>query len=147
MLLEDHINLMWRSPLAGPVRDGEERFPDLDAPYDSELRRLVVEVAGESGIPLGRGVYAAVLGPSYETPAEIQFLRGSGAHAVGMSTVPEAITARALGMRVLAFSLITNMGSGMGAEVLHHDEVLEMGQAAGGQLKKLIRELLRRLAP
>jgi purine-nucleoside phosphorylase len=147
LLLDDHINLMGRSPLAGPVVEGEESFPDMSAPYDPELQSLALDLARERGIPLSRGSYAAVLGPSYETPAEIRFLKVAGADAVGMSTVPEAITARALGMRVLAFSLITNHAAGLGSAPLHHDEVLEMGRVAGGQLKELIRALLPRLAP
>ena len=145
LLLDDHINLMGRSPLAGPVQEGEERFPDMSAPYDTKLRRLAGELAGELGIPLSNGTYAAVLGPTYETPAEIRFLRTAGADAVGMSTVPEAITARALGMRVLAFSLITNHAAGLGPETLNHDEVLEVGRMAGGLLGKLIRSVLSRL--
>lgn len=145
LLLDDHINLMGRSPLAGPVADGEESFPDMSAPYDKGLQGLALELARERGIPLSRGTYAAVLGPSYETPAEIGFLRMVGADAVGMSTVPEAITARALGMRVLAFSLITNQAAGLGSGLLHHDEVLEVGKVAGGQLGELIRGILARM--
>jgi purine-nucleoside phosphorylase len=147
LLLDDHINLMGRSPLAGPEVEGEERFPDMSAPYDPELQGLALDLAGEKGIPLSRGSYAAVLGPSYETPAEIRFLRAAGADAVGMSTVPEVIAARALGMRVLAFSLITNHAAGLGSAPLRHDEVLEMGRVAGGQLNELIRSLLSLLAP
>jgi len=147
LLLDDHINLMGRSPLAGPVVEGEESFPDMSAPYDLELRSLALRLARERGIPLSRGSYAAVLGPSYETPAEIRFLKVVGADAVGMSTVPEAITARALGMRVLAFSLITNHAAGLGSAPLHHDEVLEMGRVAGGKLKELIWALLAQLPP
>jgi len=145
LLLADHLNLTGRSPLAGPAVEGEERFPDLGAPYDPELQSLALEVAGKRGIPLAKGTYAAVLGPSYETPAEVRFLRMAGADVVGMSTVPEAITARALGMRVVAFSLITNHAAGLGPEPLHHDEVLEMGYVAGGGLKELIRAFLARL--
>jgi len=145
LLLDDHINLMGRHPLVGPVVDGEERFPEMSAPYDPELQSLALELAREKGIPLSKGTFAAVLGPSYETPAEIRFLRRAGADAVGMSTVPEAITARALGMRVLAFSLITNQAAGLGPGPLHHDEVLEMGRAAGGRLKKLVWSLLAHL--
>jgi purine-nucleoside phosphorylase len=145
LLLEDHLNLMFRSPLAGPVIPGEERFPDMSAPYDPSLRALAGELAAEAGIPLSVGTYAAILGPSYETPAEIRFLQSAGAHAVGMSTVPEAITARALGMRVLAFSLITNMAAGLGQESLDHSEVIEMGKAAGGRLKELIQLILARM--
>jgi purine-nucleoside phosphorylase len=104
-----------------------------------------MEAALEMGIPLQRGVYAAVLGPSYETPAEVRVCQGAGAHAVGMSTVPEAITARALGLRVMAFSLITNRAAGMGGGTLSHDEVLETGRGSGGRLKALVREVIRRL--
>ena len=147
LLLDDHINLMGRSPLAGPAVEGEESFPDMSAPYDPELQSLVLDLAGEKGIPLSRGSYAAVLGPSYETPAEIRFLRAAGADAVGMSTVPEVLAARALGMRVLAFSLITNRAAGLGSAPLRHDEVLEVGRVAGGQLNELIRSLLSRLPP
>lgn len=145
LLLEDHINLMGRSPLAGPVRDGEERFPDMSAPYDTGLRKLAQKLAGEMDIQISTGTYAAVLGPSYETPAEIRFLRRAGADAVGMSTVPEAITARALGMRVLAFSLITNHAAGMAPGTLDHHEVLDVGRVAGGRLGDLIRSLISRL--
>ncbi len=148
LLLDDHLNLMGRSPLAGPAAggaDGEERFPDMGAPYDPELQSLALYVAGKRGIPLAKGTYAAVLGPSYETPAEVRALRMAGADAVGMSTVPEAITARALGMRVVAFSLITNQAAGLGPDPLHHDEVLEMSQVAGGRLKELIQAFLAQL--
>ncbi len=145
LLINDHINLMARSPLAGPVLEGEERFPDMSAPYDPSLQTLARESARDLGISLPEGVYAAVLGPSYETPAEIRFLRGAGADAVGMSTVPEAIAARALGLKVLAFSLITNQAAGLSEDPLNHDEVLEMGQATGGQLEKLVRSVLGRI--
>ncbi len=138
LMLEDHLNLMFRSPLRGPAVDGEGRFPDMSSPYDSGLRALATRLAEASGIPLPTGVYAAILGPSYETPAEIRFLKGVGADAVGMSTVPEAITARALGLRVLAFSLITNWAAGLGTGSLDHSEVLEMGQLAGSRLGALV---------
>ncbi len=147
LLLEDHLNLMFRSPLRGPLANGEERFPDMSAPYDSELRTLARELAMEAEIPLHAGIYAAILGPSYETPAEVRFLRSAGADAVGMSTVPEAITARALGLRVLAFSLVTNMAAGLGEGFLDHAEVIEMGKTAGGQLEKLIRLVLSGMDP
>ena len=145
LLLNDHINFMARSPLSGPVELGEERFPDMSCPYDEGLRELVLGLAREREIPLSTGVYAAVLGPSYETPAEIGALRMFGADAVGMSTVPEAITARALGMRVVGFSLITNQAAGLGPEPLDHDEVVEMGRVAGWQLKELILGLLPKI--
>ena len=142
MLIDDHINLQGKNPLRGGLREGEERFPDMSAPYDKALQALADASAREQGIPLHAGVYVAVLGPSYETPAEVGFLRGIGGDAVGMSTVPEAITARALGLKVLAFSLITNLSSGLGAETLDHQEVLEIGQSAGVRLERLIRAIL-----
>jgi purine-nucleoside phosphorylase len=142
MLLDDHLNLMGRSPLAGPVQGSEERFPDMSEPYDSALQARAMGVAEALGIPLRRGTYAAVLGPSYETPAEIRYLQGVGADAVGMSTVPEAITARALGMKVMGFSLITNLAAGMGQASLDHQEVLDVGKEAGEKLQRLIRALL-----
>lgn len=144
LLLDDHLNLMGRSPLLGRVLEGEERFPDMSRPYDPALQELALEVARERGIPLARGTYAAVLGPSYETPAEVRAIRAAGAHAVGMSTVPEVTVARALGMRVLAFSLITNRAAGLGSEPLDHREVLEIGEAAGGRLRELVKAILAR---
>ncbi len=145
MLIDDHVNLMWRHPLVGPVREGESRFPDMSRPYDPDLQRLAVESAAGLRVALRRGVYVGMLGPSYETPAEIRMLRGYGAHAVGMSTVPEAIVAAAGGTRVLAFSLITNMAAGM-AGPLDHGEVVHVGREAGTRLGSLIEEVLRRLA-
>jgi len=145
MLLDDHLNLMGRSPLAGPVHGSEDRFPDMSQPYDSGLQKKALELAGALGIPLSRGTYAAVLGPSYETPAEIRYLERAGAHAVGMSTVPEAITARALGLRVVGFSLITNRAAGMGNATLDHQEVLDVGDQAGEKLRALVRALIREL--
>ena len=111
----------------------------MTAPYDEGYRQRVVALAGRLGIPLSRGVYAAVLGPSYETPAEIRFLEKAGADAVGMSTVPEAIVGAALGLRVLGFSLITNRAAGLGGSRLDHQEVLAVGREAGGRLERLIR--------
>jgi purine-nucleoside phosphorylase len=144
-MLDDHINFMARSPLAGPVLDGEERFPDLSAPYDPGLQDLAMSVAAELGIQVHRGTYVSVLGPSYETPAEIRFLASTGARAVGMSTVPEAITARAMGMRVLAFSLLTNMAAGLSTGPLDHEEVLAMGQRAGARLRSLLESIMARI--
>ena len=139
MLLEDHLNLMGRSPLAGPPQGGEARFPDLGAPYDRGYQASALSLAADLGIHVVRGVYAGVLGPSYETPAEIRYLERAGAHAVGMSTVPEAITAAALGLPVLAFSLITNRAAGLGPGSLNHQEVLDVGRDAGGRLETLLR--------
>lgn len=145
LLIDDHLNLLDRNPLSGPVERGEVRFPDMSAPYDPALQILAEEVATEMGLTLPRGVYCAVLGPCYETPAEVRFLRTLGADAVGMSTVPEVITARARGMRVLGFSLITNKAAGLGSTTLDHSEVLEIGQAAGDKLQQLVSTILARL--
>jgi purine-nucleoside phosphorylase len=145
MLISDHLNLMGRSPLVEEVHGGEARIPDPAAPYDSTLQTRALELAEELGIPLSRGVYAGVLGPSYETPAEIRFLARAGAHAVGMSTVPEAVAAAALGLRVLGLSLITNRAAGLGGEVLSHAEVLEAGRTSGGVLGRLLRAFIRDL--
>jgi len=145
MLIADHINLMWRSPLAGPVEEGEERFPDMSAPYDGELRALAREVARERRIPLEEGVYCALLGPSYETPAEIRMFERLGADAVGMSTVPEVIVARARGLKCLGFSTITNVASGRAPAKLSHDDVLEVGRRVAADLGTLIRGVVRAL--
>lgn len=145
MLIADHINLMWRNPLTGPVVAGDERFPDMSEPYDRALRALARQAANEVGVRLEEGVYCALLGPSYETPAEIRAYRRLGADAVGMSTIPEVIAARARGMRCLGFSSITNPAAGMGPPLSHAD-VLETGRRVGGDLARLIRQVLPRLA-
>ncbi len=145
MLIADHINLMWRAPLAGPVATGEERFPDLAEPYDRGLARVTREVALREGIALDEGVYVAVLGPSYETPAEIRMLQWIQADAVGMSTVPEVIAARAAGMRVLGISTITNFGAGLTARRLDHREVLEAGERVAEDLTRLVRGVVGRV--
>lgn len=145
MLLDDHINLMGGNPLVGPVQPGEARFPDMSAPYDPELQELAMQAALAERIPLVRGTYAAMLGPSYETPAEVRMLERMGADAVGMSTVPEAITARASGMRVIAFSLVTNRAAGLSDEPLDHDDVVEIGREAGGALERILRRVLQAL--
>jgi purine-nucleoside phosphorylase len=145
MLISDHINLMFRNPLVGPVVEGEQRFPDMSDPYDSALRTGARDVARTAGIPLEEGVYAALLGPSFETPAEIRMLERLGADAVGMSTVPEVIAARARGMRCLGFSSVTNAAAGLSAEKLSHAEVLQAGARLAGQLERLIRGVLTKL--
>jgi purine-nucleoside phosphorylase len=145
VLLEDHINLTSQSPLVGPVRTGEERFPDMSAPYAPELRQLAVEAAAELGIGLESGVYAGVLGPSYETAAEVRMLAKLGADVVGMSTVTEVIAARARGLRCLAFSVVTNKATGLGGSALSHADVLAAGQKAGTRLAALIRSMVPRL--
>lgn len=142
MLIADHLNFMFTNPLIGAVVPGELRFPDMSEPYDAGLRSVARRVARASGIRLDEGVYAGVSGPSYETRAEIAMLRRLGADAVGMSTVPEVIAARAAGLRCLAISTITNRAAGLGAGKLSHDEVVTEAKAAGERLGRLIRGLL-----
>jgi inosine/guanosine/xanthosine phosphorylase family protein len=127
MLIRDHLNLMGRNPLTGPTVGEEPRFPDMTHAYDPGLRSLARHTAEALRIPLEEGVYAAVAGPSYETPAEVRMIGLLGGDAVGMSTVPEVIVARARGMRVLGISLITNPGAGISPTPLSHQEVLEAG--------------------
>ena len=117
MLIRDHINLTWGNPLIGPVRPGEQRFPDMSSPYSRSLGNAFIDLARAAGAAVSEGTYAAVLGPSYETRAEIRMLAGMGADAVGMSTVPEVLVARALGMRVTAVSCITNAAAGVGGRL------------------------------
>lgn len=147
MLISDHLNLTGRNPLIGAVVPGEQRFPDMSEPYDGEYRRIARETALELGIPLEEGVYAGLLGPNYETPAEVRMLRTLGADAVGMSTVSEVIVARALGLRVLGISLISNLAAGLAPGTLSHDEVMEAGERVAGRFTHLLHELLPRLAP
>ncbi len=125
MVIDDHINLIGNNPLAGPNDDRfGPRFPDMTEVYSKRLRRMADEAARAMGMTLPHGVYVALLGPSYETPAEIRFLRTIGADAVGMSTVPEAIAARHMGIEVLGISCITNMAAGVLPRPLDHHEVL-----------------------
>ncbi|MBY5163849.1 purine-nucleoside phosphorylase [Salsipaludibacter albus] len=144
MLLHDHLNLTGTSPLVGVVRDGGPVFVDMATPYDPELRALAHAVAGEHDLSLREGVYAGLLGPSYETPAEVAMLRTLGATAVGMSTVLEVVAARARGMQVLGMSTITNV-HGEGVETTH-DEVIEVGAAVAADVTALVSGILARLA-
>ena len=144
MLISDHLNLMFRNPLIGPALEGEERFPDLTEAYDAGLRNLAKETAARLQIPLAEGVYAALLGPSYETPAEVRMLGKLGADAVGMSTVPEVIVARSRGIKCLGFSIVTNPAAGLSGAGLSHEEVLAVGLRAGAKLGDLITEVVRR---
>jgi len=145
MIIDDHVNLMWRNPLTGPVQPGDLRFPDMSAPYDLELQKLAGHVAAEHGLRIVRGTYVGVLGPSYETPAEIRFYSRLG-DAIGMSTVPEVIAARARGLRCLGISLISNLAAGLSHEMLTHDEVLLAGQNAAVALSTLVRGILSELS-
>jgi len=123
MLITDHLNLMGNNPLCGPNYGDGPRFPDLSQAYDLRLRTMAREAARHADVTLREGVYAAMLGPSYETPAEIRMLRTLGADAVGMSTVPEVIALRQLGVRVGAISCITNLAAGLSTQLLDHAEV------------------------
>lgn len=144
MLVSDHLNLTGANPLRGAndERFGA-RFPDMSEVYDREYQQTAVDEARAMNLELRRGVYAAMTGPSYETPAEIRMLRTLGADAVGMSTVPEAIIARHSGMRVLALSCITNMAAGVLDKPINHEEVME----TGARVRETLGELLRRVIP
>jgi purine-nucleoside phosphorylase len=138
MVVTDHINFMGVNPLRGPAISGWNRFVDLTGAYDENLRRLLFRAGKSCGLKLRRGVYLAVSGPSYETPAEIRAFARLGADAVGMSTVPETIVARQCGLRVAAVSCITNPAAGISKEPLSHAEVLAAGEKAGALAAKLL---------
>jgi len=146
VLLEDHINWMFTSPLFGRVEPGETRVPDMSRPYDPELRRMARDVALEVGERLEEGTYAALLGPQYETAAEVRMLERLGADVVGMSTVPEVLVARACDMRCLAFSVVANKAVGLGTGPLSHDEVVQQGRVGGARLARLLARLVPKLA-
>ena len=146
MLISDHINLQGCNPLTGPNDDRlGPRFPDMSEAYSPQYRATAKQVADELGIVVTEGVYAAVLGPSYETPAEIRFLRTIGADVVGMSTVPEVIVANHMGMKVLGLSCVTNMAAGILPQKIDHVEVLETGAMVRETLVRLLKALLPRL--
>ena len=138
MLISDHLNLTGRNPLEGEVLAGETRFPDMTVAYDAGLRALANRVAIKQGTALAEGVYAALLGPTYETPAEIRMLERLGADAVGMSTAPETIVARARGMRVLGISTITNAAAGISHELMSHADVMKVAEAVAEKLANLV---------
>ncbi len=138
MVIADHINLTFKNPLFGPVLEGEERFPDMSDPYDARLRATAHSVAVKNGIPLADGVYAGLLGPSYETPAEVRMLARLGADVVGMSTVLEVVAARARGVRCLGITTVTNPAAGISHEALDHADVLEIGERVGESLATII---------
>jgi len=144
MLISDHLNLTGRNPLTGPTLEGEERFPDMSNPYDPALRQIARDVARERGIALEEGVYAALPGPSYETPAEVRMLERLGADAVGMSTVVEVIAARARGMRCVGISTVTNPAAGVTGATLSHAEVMEVAKRVGDELGLLIEGIAER---
>jgi purine-nucleoside phosphorylase len=140
MVVSDHLNLMYHHPLIGPNEDAlGTRFPDMTNAYDVELRAQVHEVGKKAGITLREGVYAGLMGPSYETPAEIRMLKVLGAQAVGMSTVPEVIALRHMKTRVAALSCVTNLAAGISKTVLDHKEVEETARAKRSELETILR--------
>jgi purine-nucleoside phosphorylase len=147
VVVRDHINLQGQNPLVGSndERMGP-RFPDMSYTYAKRYREIALEEAKKLSIAPREGVYVALLGPSYETPAEIRYLRTIGADLVGMSTVPEAIAARHMGMNVLAISCVTNMAAGVVDQPLNHEEVLETGRRVMGQFVALLRAVIPRMA-
>lgn len=146
MVMDDHINLMGTNPLVGPndERFGP-RFPDMTEVYSLRLRAIADETARVQGITIAHGIYAALHGPSYETPAEIRYLRAIGADAVGMSTAPEAIVARHMSMEVLGISCITNMAAGVLPQPLVHDEVMEVARRVRARFSALLEGVVERL--
>lgn len=143
MVIDDHINLLGASPLTGPNEDRfGPRFPDMTEAYSPRLRAVADGAASAIGVTVVHGVYAAVPGPSYETPAEIRYLRTIGADAVGMSTVPEVIAARHMGLEVLGLSCITNMAAGIISRPLVHDEVMDTARRVGGEFAALLEAIL-----
>ncbi len=147
VLIADHINLQGSNPLTGPNDDAlGPRFPDMSEAYPAALRQTARDVAADLCIALDEGIYAGMLGPSYETPAEIRYLRTIGADLVGMSTVPEVIAANHMGLRVVAISCVTNMAAGLTGQKLTHAEVLETGEMVRETLVRFLKALLPRIA-
>lgn len=147
VMIRDHINLQGQNPLVGANDERlGPRFPDMSYTYTKRYREIALEEAKNLSIPPREGIYVALLGPSYETPAEIRYLRAIGADLVGMSTAPEAIAARHMGMNVLAISCVTNMAAGVLDQALNHEEVLETGRRVMGQFIGLIRAVLPRIS-
>jgi purine-nucleoside phosphorylase len=146
MVIDDHINLLGSNPLVGPNEEAfGVRFPDMSEVYSKRLRGLADDVAREQGLAIGHGIYVAVHGPSYETPAEIRFLRTIGADAVGMSTVPEAIVARHMGVEVLGISCISNAAAGVLPHPLNHDEVMQVARQVRGPFAALLEGIIARV--
>jgi len=146
MVIDDHINLLGSNPLVGPNEDRfGPRFPDMTEVYSKRLRGIADDVAHAQGLKIGHGIYVALHGPSYETPAEIRYLRTIGADAVGMSTVPEAIVARHMGVDVLGISCITNAAAGVLPDPLNHDEVMAVARQVRGAFAALLEGIIGRL--
>ena len=146
MVIDDHINLMGTNPLVGSNDDRfGPRFPDMTEAYSKRLREIADQSAASCGVSIAHGIYAALHGPSYETPAEIRYLRTIGADAVGMSTAPETIVARHMGMEVLGISCITNPAAGVLPKPLVHDEVMEVARRVRGEFSKLLETIIERV--
>ena len=145
MVIEDHINMQFVNPLAGPVEPTDERFPDMSAPYSPRLKGLLRDAAKRLDLSLQSGVYVGLLGPTYETLAEVRMLEKLGADATGMSTVGEVILANALGLEVVGVSLISNPAAGLTPEKLSHADVMRAAEAAGEKFVALVTELVRSL--
>lgn len=145
MILNDHLNLTFSNPLTGPVQEGDTRFPDMSEPYDRTLRGLLKTASERVGVPLKEGVYAWLPGPSFETRAEVRMLGTLGADAVGMSTVPEVLVARAMGMRVAAISCITNAASGTGDAPVLHTDVLDVTARVAKGFQSVVRAFVEAL--
>jgi purine-nucleoside phosphorylase len=143
VVISDHINLQGRNPLVGPNDDRfGPRFPDMTQAYCKPYREIALRAARNLGKAVYQGVYAGLLGPNYETPAEIRYLRTIGADLVGMSTIPEVIVARHMGLKILAISCVTNMAAGISDEVLNHEDVLASGERVKGDFVALLRAVL-----
>ena len=145
MIIEDHLNLTSVNPLTGHVEEGDERFPDMSSPYDAELRTLLKASGERVGVGTKEGVYACLSGPSFETRAEVRMLERLGADAVGMSTVPEVIVARAMGMRVAGMSCIANAASGVTDAPVLHADVLDVTARAAQSFQSLVRDFVAAL--
>ena len=145
MVIADHVNMAGRNPLSGPVEPGDLRFPDMSEPYDLELRAALHRAGKRAGVALVEGVYGWALGPSYETPAEVRMFERLGLDAIGMSTVPEVITARAMGMRVAGMSCVTNLACGITSAPVDHEDVLAVTREVAGKLEAVVAEWIREL--
>lgn len=145
MVIADHVNLTGRNPLFGPVEPGDLRFPDMSEPYDVPLRAALHRAGRRAGVALVEGVYGWALGPSYETPAEVRMFERFGLDAIGMSTVPEVIAARAAGMRVAGVSCVTNLACGITSAPVHHEDVLAVTREAAGKFEAVVQEWMAEL--
>ena len=143
MVIADHMNLTGQNPLFGPVEQGDLRFPDMSDPYDAELRASLHRAGARAGVSLADGVYGWSLGPAYETPSEVRMFERLGLDAIGMSTVPEVIVARAAGMRVAGVSCITNLACGITTAPVNHEDVLEVTKQTAGRFEALVLEWMR----